>query len=69
MELTEFENNELEKLGLTLESFKAKGISELSCKGAKRVLFAPYKDFSAQNSETELTLSFSLPLGYMQPYS
>jgi tRNA pseudouridine13 synthase len=62
-EPTEFERAELERLGLTLESFKAKGISELSCKGAKRVLFAPYRGFSAATASGELTLSFSLPSG------
>jgi tRNA pseudouridine13 synthase len=62
-ELTDFEKEELERLGLTPASFKAKGISELGCKGARRVLFAPYKDMSVQKSEGELTLGFSLPSG------
>ncbi len=62
-ETTEFEKEELERLGLTLESFRAKGISELSCKGTKRVLFAPYKDLSVRKAEGELELSFSLPSG------
>lgn len=61
--LTEFEKEELERLGLTLDSFRAKGISELGCRGARRVLFAPYKDLSVQNGEGELTLRFSLPSG------
>ncbi len=60
---TEFEKGELERLGLTLESFRAKGIGELGCKGAKRVLFAPYRDLTASNGDGELTLGFSLPSG------
>ena len=62
-ELTDFEKEELERLGLTPESFKAKGISELSCKGAKRVLFAPYRDFASEDGNGEASLSFSLPSG------
>jgi tRNA pseudouridine13 synthase len=62
-DLTDFEKEELERLGLTLDSFKAKGIHELNCKGAKRVLFAPYRDLSTQKAGAELTLSFSLASG------
>jgi len=60
---TEFEKGELERLGLTLDSFRAKGMGELGCKGAKRVLFAPYRDLAASKGGGELTLGFSLPSG------
>lgn len=62
-ELTDFEKGEMEKLGLELESFKVRGMSELNCKGARRVLFAPYRDLSVERGEGELSLSFSLPSG------
>ena len=63
-ELTDFEKEELDRLGLTIESFRARGINELSCKGARRVFFAPYRDLSQKaESEGELTLRFSLPSG------
>jgi tRNA pseudouridine13 synthase len=61
--LTDFERGELDRLGITLESFRAKGIAELNCKGTTRVLFAPYRDLSTGRGDGELTLSFSLPSG------
>jgi TruD family tRNA pseudouridine synthase len=61
---TEFEISELEMLGLTIESFKAKGISELNCRGASRVMFAPYRDFLFEEpKEREARIWFSLPSG------
>jgi tRNA pseudouridine13 synthase len=62
-EPTDFEKDELEKLGLTLESFKVKGMSELNCKGARRVFFAPFREFEADASGDNAVLSFSLPSG------
>lgn len=61
--LTDFEKGELERLDITLESFRAKGIAELNCKGTRRVLFSPYRDLSAETSSQELLLRFSLPSG------
>lgn len=61
-EPTDFEKDELERLGLTLESFKVKGMRELSCKGTQRVLFAPFRDFKMEKKEDPI-LSFSLPSG------
>ena len=60
---TEFELEEMDKLGLTIESFKAKGLQELNCKGSKRVLFAPYKEFHCDAQETTASMGFSLPAG------
>lgn len=60
---TEFENNAMEKLGITLESFKSKGLTELNCKGASRVMFAPCKNLKNYPNEGQLTLQFSLPAG------
>jgi tRNA pseudouridine13 synthase len=60
---TDFEKEEMEKLELTLESFKAKGLQELNCKGAKRVLLAPYKNFECSFEQTSARIKFSLPAG------
>ncbi|MDE1866037.1 MAG: tRNA pseudouridine(13) synthase TruD [Candidatus Micrarchaeota archaeon] len=62
-EPTDFEKGELERLGLTPESFKVKGMSELNCRGAKRVLFAPFSGFEAETNGENPILSFSLPSG------
>jgi tRNA pseudouridine13 synthase len=60
---TEFEREQMDKIGLTPESFKAKGLQELNCKGSKRVLFAPYREFRCETRETTANISFSLPAG------
>ena len=62
---TESEQKILDELGLTLESFKVKGLNELNSKGTKRALFAPYKDISYDNIEEEgvFEIKFSLPSG------
>lgn len=62
-EPTEFEKSELERLGLTLEAFKVKGMPELNSKGTTRVLLAPFKDFEIGGVAENPTLSFSLPSG------
>jgi tRNA pseudouridine13 synthase len=62
-EPTEFEKEELEKLGLKLDAFKVKGMSELNSKGTTRVFFAPFRDFDLNKTEGDSTLSFSLPSG------
>jgi len=63
--VTESEQKILEELGLTLESFKVKGLNELNSKGTKRALFAPFKEISHDNMEEEqaLEMRFSLPAG------
>jgi tRNA pseudouridine13 synthase len=60
---TDFEKEEMEKLGITLESFKVKGMKELNCKGARRVFFAPFSGFALEEGATSANLSFSLPAG------
>jgi tRNA pseudouridine13 synthase len=62
---TDSEQKILEELGLTLESFKVKGLNELNSKGTYRVLFAPYKDMSHSYEKEQGTfeLGFSLPSG------
>lgn len=63
-EPTEFERNELERLGLTLDSFKMSGMNELNCKGASRVLFALFVGFSiGEPNVGEAVVRFSLPSG------
>ena len=63
--LTQTESDVLEELGLTLESFKVKGLEELNSKGTYRVLFAPFKEMSHSYDEQQQTLElrFSLPAG------
>ena len=53
----------LEELGIAAESFKIKGMPELNCRGAYRVIFAPYVDFSCQVEGDCAVMSFSLPAG------
>lgn len=60
---TDFEKEEIERLGLTLDSFRVKGINELGSKGTTRVLFAPYTDFSMEKGDGEMIIGFSLPPG------
>jgi tRNA pseudouridine13 synthase len=63
--LTEREQKILEELGLTLKSFKVKGLNELNSKGTFRALFAPFEDASwnfMPESQT-FDLRFSLPSG------
>lgn len=60
---TEFEKEELDKLGLKLDAFKVKGMPELNSKGTTRVLFAPFRDFETVGTGGNQTLSFSLPSG------
>jgi tRNA pseudouridine13 synthase len=62
-EPTEFEKEELDKLGLKLDAFKVKGMPELNSKGTTRVLFAPFRDFEIGSVADNPTLSFSLPSG------
>jgi tRNA pseudouridine13 synthase len=62
-DLTDFEKEALEKLGLTTESFRVKGMRELDCKGTQRVFFAPFGGFESKIADGNPTLSFSLPSG------
>lgn len=63
-ETNDYENGILEELGITKEQFKVKSMPELNCKGGKRLMFAPYKDFSySKIDETAVRLKFSLQSG------
>ncbi|MGC8495883.1 MAG: tRNA pseudouridine(13) synthase TruD [Candidatus Micrarchaeia archaeon] len=61
----QFEKSILEKLGISTEDFKVKGMPELNCKGTTRVLFAPYAAFTMNYDEKSSTaeIRFSLPSG------
>jgi len=63
--ITDFERNKLEELGITTESFRVKGLDELHSTGTSRALFAPFKDIDYAHEEDEnlLKISFSLPAG------
>jgi tRNA pseudouridine13 synthase len=62
--VTDLEKEILDELGLTVESFKVKGLNELGSKGTYRTMFAPFKDFSyTVDEENNASLSFSLPSG------
>jgi tRNA pseudouridine13 synthase len=61
---TAFEKEEMERLGLSLGSFRVRGMSELNCKGASRVMFAPVRGMEcARSGENGARLRFSLPAG------
>ncbi len=63
-EINELERELLAELGLTQEQFRVKSMPELNCKGTKRLLFAPYSDFSHSiDGEGHLKLRFSLQAG------
>ncbi|MEM0150143.1 MAG: tRNA pseudouridine(13) synthase TruD, partial [Candidatus Micrarchaeaceae archaeon] len=58
--LTDFEKELLERLGLKREDFMMKGIPELNSKGGQRVLFAPYSEFAyAGNGENSVSIRFA----------
>jgi tRNA(Glu) U13 pseudouridine synthase TruD len=61
--VNDHEKRIMEELGVAIEDFKIKGMPELNCKGTRRVLFAPYKDFSIEQREDSAVLGFSLPSG------
>ncbi len=62
-EINEVEKGVLGELGITQEQFKVKSMPELNCKGAYKVLFAPYINFSYETRENEVGMQFSLPSG------
>jgi len=61
-ELTAAEKKALKKEGLTLEAFKFKTMPWLSCRGSKRALVVPLKNFVVLN-ENPVTIRFELPAG------
>lgn len=62
-ELTEREAGILDRLDIKTDDFRVKRMPELNCRGQRRVLFAPYKDFSSNYSEHGVELGFSIPAG------
>ncbi|MCW6160116.1 MAG: tRNA pseudouridine(13) synthase TruD [Candidatus Micrarchaeales archaeon] len=62
-EINEVEKEVINGLGITQEQFKVKSMPELNCKGAYKVLFAPYVNFSYETRENEIGIQFSLPSG------
>ncbi len=63
-EINDYEIEILDKLGITKEQFKVKSMPELNCKGGKRLMFAPYKDFFySEIDENTVRLQFSLLAG------
>ncbi len=63
IKINEYEKSIMETLGISIEDFKIKRMPELNCKGKRRVLFAPYKDFKVDIINESLQLEFSLPSG------
>lgn len=60
---TDLEEQIMDRMGITTDSFKINGLKELSCKGTYRTLFAPYKDFSYTQTKPSTCIRFSLPAG------
>ena len=60
-EPNEIEISIMEELGIKKEDFRIKRMPELSCKGSKRLLFAPYVGFSCTTDPVKMR--FSLPSG------
>lgn len=61
-EISGYEKEVMDKLGISKEDFHIKSMPELSMKGSYRVCFAPFRDFSYY-IEDELSMNFSLPAG------
>ncbi len=63
--LSRYEREAIDSFGIEQGMFRLKGMPELSCKGAKRLLFAPYIGFESRMAEGNdgIVLSFSLPSG------
>jgi tRNA(Glu) U13 pseudouridine synthase TruD len=61
-ELTAAEKKMLKKAGLTQDSFKFKTMPWLSCRGNKRALAVPLKNFQVLG-ENPATIRFELPAG------
>jgi tRNA pseudouridine13 synthase len=62
-EINDTEKAMLDELGLTQEMFRVKSMPELNCKGGKRLLFAPYTDFSYEKVGENIRVRFSLESG------
>ena len=63
-QISEFESNALDELGIKPESFRVKGMNELNSKGSPRLLFGPYKDLQhSANEDGSEVFRFSLQAG------
>ena len=56
----EIEKNVIELEGINGEMFKVKEIKEISSKGSRRALSAPFMDFSFLEKEKSVNFKFSL---------
>ncbi len=61
--IDEYERGMLERLELSSESFRIKGMPELSTKGAFRALISPVKDMVCSAGEDTVMMEFSIPAG------
>lgn len=62
-QLTASEEKIMGEIGVDKSEFKIKAMPELSSKGAVRVMFAPYRNFSYEIVENSLKVRFSLQAG------
>lgn len=62
-DISEYEKEVMERMGITKETFKIKSMPELSMKGAYREILSPFKDFSYSLREKDAVLNFSIPSG------
>ncbi len=61
--ISDYEKEQMEKIGIAREDFKVKGIPELGSKGSFRVILAPVKNVSHESEGNNATIKFSLPSG------
>ncbi len=53
----------MDRIGISKESFNIKSMPELSMRGSFRPILAPFKDFSMDQGNGSMRLSFSVPTG------
>ncbi len=61
-EISPYEKEVMEEMGIKKEDFRIKSMPELSVKGSYRACFAPFRDFSYSIND-EVKVDFSLPAG------
>ena len=61
-EISEYEKEVMQELGISKEDFKIRSMPELSMKGSYRACFVPFKEFSYK-VEDNVEMSFSIPAG------
>lgn len=62
-DISGIEKEVMERMGITTEMFKIKGMPELSCKGSFRPLVVRYKNEAHSASEDSARISFDIPSG------